>query len=74
MPENPDNQEPLEDNDELESLKQALKQPMDSGLRAENSYQGPCPRCGYCPHCGRGGDYYRPFYPLYPNPIIPYIY
>jgi len=22
-----------------------------------------CPRCGYCPSCGRGGYSYRPFTP-----------
>ena len=25
----------------------------------------PCPRCGYCPHCGRGG---HPFH----NPFVTY--
>lgn len=24
-----------------------------------------CPRCGYCPHCGRGG-WARPYYPTQP--------
>lgn len=31
----------------------------------------PCPNCGYCPHCGRGGSYYYPHFvpdPVYPSP------
>ena len=25
-----------------------------------------CPRCGYCPHCGRGDYYSQPAWPGYP--------
>ena len=26
-----------------------------------------CPACGYCPHCGRGGDHFSPYtYPYGP--------
>ena len=28
---------------------------------------GTCPSCGYCPHCGRGG---QQFYPTWPGPSI----
>ncbi len=34
--------------------------------------QHPCPACGYCPHCGRGGLQTQPYpwqfpsYPVYP--------
>jgi len=24
-----------------------------------------CPNCGYCPHCGRGGNYNHPIPPVY---------
>jgi len=27
--------------------------------------QETCPKCGYCPHCGRGGQQFVP-YPVYP--------
>lgn len=26
--------------------------------------QHPCPACGYCPHCGRGGHQTLPCYPI----------
>jgi hypothetical protein len=28
----------------------------------------PCPRCGYCPCCGRGYGF-APYQPYYPQPI-----
>ena len=27
------------------------------------AHQGPCPACGYCPHCGRGGYDQQPYNP-----------
>lgn len=33
---------------------------------------GVCPRCGYCPHCGRGGYQTIPYYPYHPYPLTPY--
>ncbi len=34
----------------------------------------PCPACGHCPTCGRGGYIaYPPYYVPYPQPV-PYIY
>jgi hypothetical protein len=30
-----------------------------------------CPRCGYCPHCGRGGWLVYPVYPTPWNPNYP---
>lgn len=43
----------------------------------------PCPACGYCPACGRGGNRFAPYqpwqepwYPPYPQPIwvdTPYV-
>ena len=39
----------------------------------------PCPSCGHCPTCGRGGYYGAPYpywrsvpYPTWPNPYITY--
>ncbi len=31
--------------------------------------ESPCPACGYCPHCGRGGYHTYPWYqpPYYTN-------
>lgn len=40
--------------------------------------QQPCPSCGHCPTCGRGGHQAHPwtipmpYYPTYPNPYTPY--
>jgi hypothetical protein len=31
----------------------------------------PCPRCGYCPTCGRGDPYFVPYQPGYPYPPYP---
>lgn len=32
----------------------------------------PCPSCGYCPCCGRGGYQFWPWtYPWRPRPVIP---
>lgn len=25
------------------------------------TYQKPCPKCGYCPYCGRGNGYTLPY-------------
>lgn len=37
--------------------------------------QHPCPRCGYCPHCGRGGFQPWPVGPYWPWPwYTPYPY
>lgn len=34
---------------------------------------GTCPSCGYCPHCGRGGVYVKPWYINYdPFWVQPY--
>ena len=45
-----------------------------SNNAAFHSLNSPCPNCGYCPHCGRGG--YRPYIsPYIPyTPSYPYIY
>ena len=35
----------------------------------------PCPCCGYCPHCGRGGyQSQRPWYQYYPPYSYPVVY
>lgn len=32
-------------------------------------FSHPCPNCGYCPHCGRGGrEFSYPPHPIYPIP------
>jgi hypothetical protein len=32
--------------------------------------QQPCPNCGHCPCCGRGGYHAQPLWPGYPSPYI----
>lgn len=50
-------------------------QPRQIGNGYWHQPNGACPNCGYCPHCGRGGQYIQPYTinPIpYPNqpPII----
>jgi hypothetical protein len=34
--------------------------------KVEESDSRPCPSCGHCPTCGRGGYYTQPYWPSYP--------
>ena len=36
-----------------------------------HNHLAPCPRCGYCPYCGRGGYYPAPYYLRYTYPYYP---
>ena len=41
--------------------------PYDPCQNPPVSHGGRCPRCGYCPCCGRGGRWYYPtLYPTWP--------
>ncbi len=42
--------------------------PYDPTRNLPASLGGRCPRCGYCPCCGRGGGWYYPTWP----PTYPY--
>ena len=44
--------------------------PYNKPVEVPKISQSPCPSCGYCPHCGRGGHQTYP----YPNPWITYTY
>lgn len=37
---------------------------MNKGYVAKSE---PCQRCGYCEHCGRGGEYMAPYMPILPT-------
>jgi hypothetical protein len=43
--------------------------PYDPCRNLPAPHGGKCPRCGYCPCCGRGGGWWPPQYPwVYPGP------
>lgn len=47
------------------------RQHLTGGRMQNNDVERPsaaptsCPSCGYCSHCGRGGAYMRPAYPIW---------
>lgn len=45
---------------------------MDTNNTYVNPNSSPCPSCGYCPHCGRGGNYFQPYWST--SPWITYTY
>lgn len=69
---------------------QELKDAQNTGLNSAQSHAGdsnyapwnqpqqPCPGCGRCPSCGRGGYHTAPFWPYqptnvpYPSPYNPW--
>ena len=56
----------------LNEFKELADKIKDENLACWHEPQGVCPRCGYCPHCGRGGQqmpyYPAPCYPWYKQP------
>lgn len=49
-------------NDQFEELKK-----LSEFLKQQQSHSHPCPSCGHCPSCGRGGylrtwPYYQPYW------------
>lgn len=50
--------------------------PYDPCRNLPAQHGGECPRCGYCPCCGRGGGWYHPTWPTSPyyvgDPPYPY--
>lgn len=69
--------EPTTTMDQLEQFKKDWQvyiakqpQPESSGFIQHYPRQGhPCPSCGYCPHCGRGGNYWEPYKTTYSTPV-----
>jgi hypothetical protein len=45
---------------------QKYKDIMDAAPK--DTHQATCPACGYCPHCGRGGQHFGPYPYIIPNP------
>ena len=42
-------------------------------LQNSQYQQQGCKRCGACPHCGRGAEWFRPYNPWYPSyPNLPW--
>ena len=47
---------------------EGIKAAFEKMQQSEPKQPNVCPRCGYCPHCGRGGQYAHPrpqFIPYY---------
>jgi hypothetical protein len=44
--------------------------PYDPCRNLPVSHGGQCPRCGYCPCCGRGGGWHPAPWPGYPAPYV----
>lgn len=50
-----------------------VKKITDAQAAMNAAHQHPCPSCGHCPTCGRGGYTVAP-YPYWPRPYGPYWY